>query len=312
MHRPLIWRISALVILLGAAFSAIETNADDPNRNLHTTTRAASAPVVLSGIVRDAEGQVTAVSAARSGGVIVVEDGERHLRLTTNVIYIQISVEELPVDGEPANDAVEGVAADEESTPSTDEEIRKQAEAVLIQRLITAGEIQGEGRFRTGLVEETGNPLDIAIMGDGFFCVQDFEGRVFYTRVGRFRVDGTGQLVTSDGYLLHPPVTIPLEFASDIIILEDGLVCGWNESNQTMQALGQYVISTFPNPCALATDGENRFALTDAAGHEMQNTPGRGGCGKLCQGCLETGSVDVLTELIDMMSRSADETEESQ
>jgi flagellar basal-body rod protein FlgG len=153
----------------------------------------------------------------------------------------------------------------------------------------------------TGTLQQTSNTFDMAIEGDGFFTVQDVEGNLFYTRAGNFRLDGQNQLVTPDGYLLDPSITIQPE-AQNVTVSEDGSISGTLPGQTQSQVLGQIQLSRFPNPSGLKSEGNNLYSATDAAGTIQQGQPGLQGMGSLRQGFLEGSNVQVVTELISLIS----------
>ncbi len=158
--------------------------------------------------------------------------------------------------------------------------------------------------FVQGSVEQTGNPLDVAIEGDGFFQVRLPNGEFRYSRAGNFRIDGAGQLVNTDGFLLDPPITVNQGIdISKITISTDGLVQGIRSgSNQTAEDLGQIQIFTFLNPAGLSSEGSNLFAQTAASGAAVQGLGGQPGFGVLRQASLEGSNVEVVNELIALIS----------
>jgi flagellar basal-body rod protein FlgG len=158
--------------------------------------------------------------------------------------------------------------------------------------------------FSQGSTDQTGNPLDIAIEGDGFFKVTLPNQEVRYTRDGAFRIDGNGQLVTVDGFLIDPPITIPQDISLQrMSIAADGTVsavpAGDPDGNIT---LGQIQIFKFLNPAGLSSEGGNLYAATAASGQEVTGIPGENGLGMLRQGFLEGSNVEVVTELISLIS----------
>jgi flagellar basal-body rod protein FlgG len=159
--------------------------------------------------------------------------------------------------------------------------------------------------FSQGTLEQTGNPLDIAIEGDGFFQVTLPNGEFRYTRAGSFRVDGqSGQLVTADGYFLDPAVTV--NQGTDITKITvgiDGTVQGvQGNSSDPPTTLGTINIFTFLNPAGLSSEGSNLFAPSEASGAAVQGTGGQQGFGILRQNHLENSNVEVVTELISLIS----------
>lgn len=158
--------------------------------------------------------------------------------------------------------------------------------------------------FTPGTLEQTGNSLDVAIEGDGFFKVLLPNGEQRYTRDGAFRIDGNGQLVTASGYLLDGGITIQNGVSlSKLNIAEDGTVSGILEgSPQTAVQLGQLQIARFLNSAGLSSEGGNLYAATPASGPEVLSNAGTDGAGILRQGFLEGSNVEVVTELVSLIS----------
>lgn len=158
--------------------------------------------------------------------------------------------------------------------------------------------------FAQGAVEQTGNPLDVAIEGDGFFQVRLPNGELRYTRAGNFRIDSNGQLVNADGYLLDPAITVPQGTdISKITIGADGRIQGLRSgSDQAPQDLGQVQLATFLNPAGLSSEGGNLFYATQASGAAVLGNPGDAGFGALRQSFLENSNVEVVSELISLIS----------
>lgn len=155
--------------------------------------------------------------------------------------------------------------------------------------------------FTQGTLEQTGNPLDVGIEGDGFFQVTDAGGEFRYTRAGAFRMDATGRLTTPDGYLLDPPITIA-QGTQRISIGTDGSISGVLPGQTTSTQIGQLQLFTFPNPAGLSSEGSNLFRETDASGAAAQGTPGALGVGLTRGGFLENANVEVVTELISLIA----------
>jgi flagellar basal-body rod protein FlgG len=158
--------------------------------------------------------------------------------------------------------------------------------------------------FINGTVQQTGNALDVAIEGDGFFRIDLPSGEQRYTRDGSFRMDSTGKLVTADGYVLAGGITIqPGTSIEKINIGTDGTVTAvQNGSTNSVSNLGQLQVVRFANPSGLSQEGSNLFAATAASGPETQGTPGFDGFGTLRQHSLEGSNVEVVTELISLIS----------
>ncbi|MCR9200970.1 MAG: flagellar basal-body rod protein FlgG [Planctomycetaceae bacterium] len=158
--------------------------------------------------------------------------------------------------------------------------------------------------FAQGTVEQTGNPLDIAIEGDGFFQMRLPNGELRYSRAGNFRIDAQGQLVNGDGVLLEPSITIPQDVdVTRITISTAGEVQGIVSGSDTApQTLGTIQLVAFRNPAGLSSEGANLFSSTAASGDPVIGNPGDVGLGQLRQSFLENSNVEVVTELISLIS----------
>ncbi len=154
--------------------------------------------------------------------------------------------------------------------------------------------------FRQGEVQPTGNPFDMAMTGPGFFRVKLGNGEFRYTRDGSFRRDGTGSLVTSEGYPLDPPVQIPQD-AADVIIGEDGSVAVTRSDAGLPEPVTAITIYRFANPAGLKAQGGNMYSETASSGAPQQTTPGNDGTGTLRQGYLEHSNVSVVDELVGLI-----------
>lgn len=156
--------------------------------------------------------------------------------------------------------------------------------------------------FTQGEMIMTGQSLDIAIQGDGFFMVSMPNGAVRYTRDGSLRIDASsGNLVTSSGYLIDPPVSIPADWRS-INVGSDGTVSVLAGEDDTPQSVGQLTLARFANPSGLSSLGGNLLAETPASGSPTEATPGESGIGTLQQGFLEKSNVQMITELINLIT----------
>jgi len=153
----------------------------------------------------------------------------------------------------------------------------------------------GEGTFKS-----TGNNLDVAIEGDGFLQVQLDDGTTAYTRDGSLKIDASGQLTTTNGYVVQPQITIPPN-ATEISITGDGRVSvkPGNESNFT--EVGALQVAKFANPSGLLAMGKNLYTETAGSGTATQGTPGQDGFGTIQQGFLEGSNVQVVEELINLI-----------
>lgn len=155
--------------------------------------------------------------------------------------------------------------------------------------------------FAMGTVELTGNPLDIAIEGQGFFKVQAPGGGFRFTRDGAFRVNSNGELVTSDGFFVEPRMTIPTD-AISVTVGNDGTVSVISAgSPNTSQNVGQLTLARFANPAGLKAEGRNLFSESPASGNAQEVTPGLEGTGLLRGGFLERSNVDVVQELVNLI-----------
>jgi len=155
--------------------------------------------------------------------------------------------------------------------------------------------------FSQGVFEGTNRSLDVAISGDGFFQVTLPDGTTGYTRDGALHQDSQNQLVTSDGYILEPQITIPQNMQG-ITISADGVISvTTTDAPDTQQQIGQIQLARFPNPSGMEAQGSNLFRRSSASGDAIQVNPGQDGVGTLVQGMLERSNVDVVTELVSLI-----------
>ncbi len=151
-----------------------------------------------------------------------------------------------------------------------------------------------------GNIIQTGNSLDMAIQGRGFFQVLMPDGAISYTRDGTFQVDSDGQIVMSNGYPLEPSITIPQDTLS-VTIGSDGTVSVLQSGQSSPTTVGNIDLADFVNPTGLQAIGENLFKESGASGTPVTGTPGLTGLGTVIGGALETSNVNVVTELINMI-----------
>jgi len=151
-----------------------------------------------------------------------------------------------------------------------------------------------------GNLQQSGNSLDIAINGAGFFQVQLPDGTTAYTRDGSLQMNNQGQLVTASGYTLQPAITIPAN-AQTITIGRDGVVSVSQPGQAATTQVGSLQLANFLNPAGLETRGENLFVETAASGSPTTNAPGSNGVGTLNQGFVETSNVNVVEEMVNMI-----------
>jgi len=158
--------------------------------------------------------------------------------------------------------------------------------------------------FFQGAFEVTDQELDVAIVGSGFYQVQDPNGDIVYTRAGKFSKNANGALVMSSaniGRLLQPPITIPAD-ATNIIISAEGVVSVSQPGSQTLSQVGQFELAQFVNPAGLLKLGENLYSETDSSGTATLGNPGQDGVGTLQQGALEQSNVNPVQELIGLIT----------
>ena len=154
--------------------------------------------------------------------------------------------------------------------------------------------------FTQGSLQQSGNSLDVAINGNGFFEVQLPDGTVGYTRDGSFKLDAQGQVVTSGGLPIAPGITIPAD-AKSISIGQNGVVSVTTAGNPEPQQVGQLTMSSFINPAGLEPVGQNLYRESAASGAPQQAEPGTNGLGLVKQGFLENSNVNVVEELVNMI-----------
>jgi flagellar basal-body rod protein FlgG len=155
--------------------------------------------------------------------------------------------------------------------------------------------------FSQGSIQQTGNQLDIAINGAGFFQVTLPDGTTGYTRDGGFQTDANGQLVTNAGYVLQPGITIPIN-ATSVNIGKDGTVTVSLLNNPAPQKQGQIQLASFVNPAGLEPRGGNLYGETTASGAPQAAAPDSAGHGALTQGSIEGSNVNVVQELVNMIA----------
>jgi len=151
-----------------------------------------------------------------------------------------------------------------------------------------------------GTLSTTGNNLDLALDGDGYFQVQLPGGKLGYTRAGNFSRSPEGQLVTAQGYAVQPAISIPADAAS-ITVAQDGTVSVTTAASAAPTEIGQITIASFANPAGLQALGDNFLAETGASGAAQVGAAGDGGRGSIRQGMLESSNVNVVEELVDMI-----------
>jgi flagellar basal-body rod protein FlgG len=151
-----------------------------------------------------------------------------------------------------------------------------------------------------GAIARTDNPSDVAINGRGYLQVQMPNGETAYTRAGNLAINAEGQLVTADGFLVQPGITVPQE-AIAMTISRDGVVEAVLREQIAPQQVGQIELATFINPPGLEAIGDNLFLETAASGAPQTAAPGTTGIGTLMQGFLETSNVNAVEEISSLI-----------
>ena len=163
-------------------------------------------------------------------------------------------------------------------------------------RVSGLAQVHEQGSFQT-----TENPLDLSVEGRGFFTVQREDGTLAYTRNGAFRASSDGTIVTSDGLPLDPPVTIP-ENSASVSISPNGTVSVQLPGEEIPVDVGQIMMASFVNPSGLRAVGHNLFERTVASGDPQFGEPGEDGIGTIMQGALEQSNVDMVEEMVNLIS----------
>ena len=154
--------------------------------------------------------------------------------------------------------------------------------------------------FKQGDITATYNQLDLALQGDGFFQVRKPDGTLAYTRDGSFKFNADGRIVTSSGYFLDPEVTLD-EDTIELSISRDGVIEG-KQTGGTMVGLGSIELIRFLNPGGLIALGDNLYGESEASGQPIIGVPGSSGFAEIHQGYLESSNVDVVEEMISMIT----------
>ena len=159
----------------------------------------------------------------------------------------------------------------------------------------------GTPRLMTqGTLSQTGNTLDLAIQGSGWFKILMPDGTFSYSRDGSFQMDSQGRVVTAEGNLLQPTITIPPN-SSGLTINAQGQVSVTLPGSTTSSVLGQSTLTTFINDAGLQAQGSNLFVATPASGQPQDSTPGLNNSGTLLQGSLEQSNVSAVTEITNLI-----------
>ncbi len=154
--------------------------------------------------------------------------------------------------------------------------------------------------FEQGSAQQTGNPLDLMIEGDGFFQVALPDGRLAYTRGGNFKIDGEGRLLDNEGNYLEPEITVP-DGSSNLVIDPDGTVTVILPGENNPEEIGKLELVRFINPAGLLPIGKNMYIQSSSSGEPETATPGTEGVGTITQMALEMSNVQVVEEMVNMI-----------
>lgn len=183
-----------------------------------------------------------------------------------------------------------GVSSSDATQVPTGIQVGHGTRPAAIQKLF----IQGDFQF-------TQNPFDMAIEGDGFFQILQPNGEVAYTRAGTFKIDSEGRIVTSDGFLMEPEISIPSD-ATNIHIGIDGTVSVMQPGSTEAVEVGSIELSRFTNPAGLQSIGRNLYLPSSSSGDATVGTPGEDGLGTIAQGYVEMSNVNVVDEMVNMIT----------
>jgi flagellar basal-body rod protein FlgG len=152
-----------------------------------------------------------------------------------------------------------------------------------------------------GTLTQTGNALDVAIQGSGWFQILMPDGTFSYTRDGTFQMDNQGRIVTAEGNLVQPTITVP-QNSTGLTINQQGQVSVTLPNSTTSSLIGQINLTTFINDAGLQAIGSNLFVNTPASGNPQVGLPGANGAGTLLQGSLEQSNVSAVTEISNLIA----------
>jgi flagellar basal-body rod protein FlgG len=160
----------------------------------------------------------------------------------------------------------------------------------------------GTPRLMTqGTLSQTGSSLDLAVRGDGFFKIQLPDGTFSYTRDGSFQMDAQGRIVTAQGNVVQPAITIP-QNSTGLTINAQGQVSVIPQGTTTPTILGQLNLTRFINQAGLLSVGDNMYTETPASGTPQDGLPSTEGAGDIQQGNLEQSNVDSVTEITNLIA----------
>ncbi len=199
--------------------------------------------------------------------------------------------------------------------------VRAEFQDLIYQTLRDAGGTSGEGTqypqglqiglgvrvsatnriFTQGPLQTTDNPTDVGIQGEGFFQVQLPDGTTAYTRDGSFKLDSNRRLVTSDGFLLVPNITLEESATVDSLVISSDGVVSDTPSGGEQTEIGNITLVRFTNPAGLYAYGKNLYLSTAASGDAIEGSPGADGMGVLTQNTLEMSGVQIVEEMVNMI-----------
>ncbi len=188
-------------------------------------------------------------------------------------------------------DRLAGTPATEDTTIPTGIQVGHGVKPAATQKIFTQGALQA-----------TGNVSDVAIEGEGFFRVLQYDGTYAYTRDGSFKIDSNGQVVTSNGYKVLPEIILPEGFVHDsLAVSQDGRVTVKVGGSDDPIEVGQLELYRFVNPAGLEAIGDNLLKVTNGSGEAIAGRPGFDGMGKVLQNFLEMSNVSVVREMVNMI-----------
>jgi len=155
--------------------------------------------------------------------------------------------------------------------------------------------------FEQGSLNQSGNPLDLAIQGEGFFQIEMPNGAIVYTRDGQLKLSSDGTIVNSSGFRLFPQIAVPAE-AQKVEVTSEGIVNVLLPDEDSMVEIGQLELARFINPGGLRALGGNLYAITDASGQPLINEPGIDGNGTIMPGYVEASNVQIVEEMVNMIA----------
>jgi flagellar basal-body rod protein FlgG len=152
-----------------------------------------------------------------------------------------------------------------------------------------------------GPLEQTNRNLDVAIEGEGFLQIGMPNGESAYSRDGSLQISDQGVLVTSGGYAVQPPIRVPQD-ATELVVSNTGIVTVRRGQDVQPTEIGRIELARFANPSGLLSMGQNLFAPTASSGQAVVGFPGDEGMGRLVQGSLEGSNVEIVQEMVEMIT----------